>query len=408
MTKVVKHNSMRSTNTLALFECIRKHGPITKKEIQQHTGLSWGSISTIALELISKKLIVEIKSNESMVGRTPCLLDISNTDNFIIGVDVNLSGLTAALIDLKCRVIKQVREEMFSPNRTNILTKIKLMISQLIASVDDKKKIKGIGLAMPGDIDIQNGISVFVPHFEDFSQVPVKQILGEEFGIEVMIEHDPNCMALTERYMGLAQNVNNFMFIRLSMGIGMSIIFDGKIYRGLNGSAGQFGHITMNPDGPRCSCGNYGCLETYASCETILRKSREGLKMGRAPVLETLLAQGDRLNLATIAKAARGADEFILGIFDDAATYLGIAIANVVNIFNPELIILGGDLMNYQDVFLSKMKRFVDFKCWKNAKHPIEVSTFGSEAAAIGAALLFSDKIYQNAVESESSLPIRQ
>ena len=81
---------------------------------------------------------------------------------------------------------------------------------------------------MPGDIDIQNGISVFVPHFEDFSQVPVKQILEEEFGIEVMIEHDPNCMALTERYMGLAQNVNNFMFIRLSMGIGMSIIFDGK------------------------------------------------------------------------------------------------------------------------------------------------------------------------------------
>lgn len=401
MTKVVKHNSMRSTNTLALFECIRKYGPITKKEIQQHTGLSWGSISTIALELISKKLIVEIKSSETVVGRTPCLLDISSTDNFIIGVDVNLSGLTAVLIDLKCRIIKKTREEMSAPNKATILSKIKQMIAELIASVDDKNKIKGIGLALPGDIDTKEGVSVFVPHFDDFTKVPIKQILEDEFGIEVTIEHDPNCMALTERRMGLAQNVDNFMFIRLSMGIGMSIMMGGKIYRGLNGSAGQFGHITMNPDGPRCTCGNYGCLETYASCETILRKSREGMKMGRAPVLETLLSQGDRLTLATVAKAARGSDEFILSIFDDAATYLGIAIANVVNIFNPELIVLGGDLMNYQDIFLNKMRCFVDFKCWKNAKHPIEVSTFGSEAAAIGAALLFSDQIYKQAVEAD-------
>lgn len=105
------------------------------------------------------------------------------------------------------------------------------------------------------------------------------------------------------------------------------------------------------PRWSRCSCGNYGCLETYASCETILRKSREGLKMGRAPVHETLLAQGDRLNLRHHCQSCPGGRRIHLGIFDDAATYLGIAIANVVNIFNPELIILGGDLMNYQDIF---------------------------------------------------------
>ena len=161
-----------------------------------------------------------------------------------------------------------------------------------------------------------------------WNNVRLKEIMENEFGMRVYIEHDPNCMALTEKWLGFAKDMKNLLFVRLSMGIGMSIIVNGEIYRGADGSAGEFGHITMDPNGPRCTCGNYGCLEVYASGRGILQQVNEGIKLGRTSAASGLKGNAGELDIGLAAMAARQGDEFVKGLFDDAGTYLGIGISN--------------------------------------------------------------------------------
>lgn len=393
--QTAKHDLMRSTNTLSLLECIRRFGPITKKEIQDRTGLSWGAISNITTDLFNKRVISEFKSTESLIGRIPSKFDISNDENLIIGVDINIEGLTAVLIDLKCRVFKTAKTSILKNGRDDILEQTKQIIHYLIKDSNiNKQKIIGIGIAMQGAVDVERGISVFSPYFSDWKDVPVREILEKEFDIPVFVEHDPNCMALTEKWLGHANDIKNLLFIRLSMGIGMSIIINGEIYRGADGSAGEFGHITMNPDGARCTCGNYGCLEVYASGRSLLQQAREGIKLGRASVASKLVKQNEELDLGLVITAARQGDNYIKGLFDDAGVYLGIGISNLVNIFNPDLIIVGGELAKCGDLFLNRAREIANQKAWRNSRVNIIASKFESDSAAIGAAAVFIQKVF--------------
>lgn len=393
--QTAKHDLMRNTNTLSILECIRQFGPITKREIQVRTGLSWGAISNIITDLFNKRVISETKSAESLIGRIPCKFDISNNDNLIIGVDINIEGLTAVLIDLKNRMIKSAKINIIKNDRDGILEQTKQIIHNLIKDSNvNKKKIIGIGVAMQGAVDAEKGISIFSPHFRGWQDVPVKDMLEKEFNIPVLVEHDPNCMALSERWMGAANGVNNLLFIRLSMAIGMSIIINGVLYKGLDGSAGEFGHVTMNPSGPKCSCGNYGCLETYVSGNNILQKAIEGIKIGRNTVLSGFLEHMQDLELVNVIEAARQGDDFACGLFDEAGIYLGIGISNLISILNPDLIIIGGEMIKCEDLFLKRTREVISQKAWKNSRVNLVTSRLENNSAAIGAATIFVQKIF--------------
>lgn len=396
MQKAAKHDLMRTTNALSILETIVNHGPLTKREIQDNTGISWGAVSNIITDLHAKKIIEESKCQETGIGRTPSKYDISSSNNLFIGVDVNIEGLAAVLIDLKCRVLKSIRTNVVRNDPENILNQIKTLVRTLISENKlSSKKIIGIGVAMQGAVDAENGISIFSPHFENWKNVPLKDILEKEFGIDTYIEHDPNCMALSERWFGMAKGIKNLLFIRLSMGIGMSIIINGEIYRGADGSAGEFGHIIMNPSGPRCYCGNYGCLEVYSSGQSILNRTEEGIKLGRTNISE---GNNGELDFKSAVNAARQGDGYILSLFGEAATYLGVGISNLINIFNPDAIVLGGELSSYHDLFFEKVKEIVKQKAWKGSRTNLVTSKLGSDSAAIGAATLFIQKIFSGEI----------
>lgn len=391
--QTAKHDLMRNTNTLCVLTCLLNHGPVTKREIQEKTGLSWGAVSNITGELLNKGVIVDSKSPDSSAGRTPSLLDIHPSRNLILGLDINTEGITAVLTDLKCRTLKRIRQEVKESGQEQIIRQVKQMASELMKEPDiNREQMMGIGIAMQGAVDVERGVSVFSPHFPEWKDVPVKSILEEEFHLPVYLEHDPNCMALSERWLGKAKRVDDLLFIRLSMGIGMSILIHGEVYRGADGCAGEFGHIIMNPGGPRCSCGNFGCLETYASGSHLLQHAIEAVKLGRSPGLAALAANAE-LNLELVAEAARRGDEHMKNLFEEAGIYLGIGIANLLNIFNPGMIVIGGELVRYQDLILEKAREMVCRQAWKGSRVNLVVSELGSDAAAVGAAAVFIEKI---------------
>lgn len=390
-----KHDSIRNTNTLIVLESIINSGPVTKREIQEKTCLSWGAVSNITNELLRKKIIVETKSSDSSVGRTPSQLDVNSSENLIIGLDINIEGITAVLIDLKCRVLKKISQEVLKTGAEDILKQVKLLVHLLLQdSHAEISGIIGLGVAMQGAVDTEKGISIFSPHFPNWENVPLKDILEKEFDIPVFVEHDPNCMALSERWMGAAKGVNNLLFIRLSMGIGMSIIINGELYKGADGSAGEFGHITMNPGGPRCSCGNYGCLEVYVSGSSIIQKAAEGLILGRFEILPGYTEAKKELGLKHIVAAARQGDGFAENLFQEAGIYLGIGISNLVNIMNPDLIVIGGEMAKCSDLFLDVTMETILQKAWKNSRVNVVTSKLENDSAAIGAAALFVQKLF--------------
>lgn len=392
--KTAKHDTMRNANTLSVLACIRDFGPLTKRDIQRRTGLSWGAVSIITSELLKKEIINENKSEEITVGRKPSNLDINGTRNLIVGVDINIEGLTAVTIDLRCKVLGIAREDIIKNDKEAIIAQVKGLIGRLLQATDIRlENVIGIGVAMQGAVDVDKGISIYAPHFENWQNVPLKDMLEEYFGITVYVEHDPNCMALSERWMGLARNVDNLLMIRLSMGVGMSILINGELYRGADGSAGEFGHITMNPGGVRCSCGNYGCLEAYASGTSILQRASEGLKLGRTSAQLNVEGSGE-ITLAGVAAAARQGDAFINGLFDEAGIYLGIGISNLINLLNPQLIVIGGELVGYGDLFLDKAIDIATRRAWRNSRVRIERSRLGGNPASVGAAAMFIQKFF--------------
>ena len=315
MTETVRHDLMRSTNMLSVFNCIRKHGPISKRRIQEETGLSWGAVSTFSADLLERGIISETGRVDTGSRRSATAFDINLENNLIIGIDTNVIGMTGVIIDLKSRVKTKIHQELVSNHISELLEQMKGIIRLLMAEVSDQSVIKGIGVAFPGHVDTERGVSVLARQFCSLEPLDICGILKGEFGLPVVIEHDPNCCALSEQLFGAGQGLTNLLYVRLSRGIGMGIILGGEIYHGFAGATGEIGHITMDPDGGPCYCGNNGCLEIYASSEAVLSRCEQAARMGDAPRLAELLARGEPLTLETAEKAAAAGDGAVYDFF---------------------------------------------------------------------------------------------
>ncbi|WRS28823.1 ROK family protein [Oscillospiraceae bacterium MB08-C2-2] len=399
MRKAANHDTMRNANLLTVFHTIRCGGPITKKELQRETGLSWGSISNITGFLLEKGIITEQQSEGAVVGRTPMGLDINLEHNLIVGLDINLQGMTGVVIDLKGRQKLVEAEPLRGVFRPAIMEQATAMIHRLLDQLADPAEVKGIGISFPGHVDSKKGVSIKIHHFQGFEGFNLRRFFQDEFGLEVIVEHDTNCLAVAEHDLGVVQGVDNFVILRLCKGIGMGTFSHGRLFHGRSGATGEVGHMIINTDGPRCQCGHHGCLESYASVHNILRQCGEAIQLGLAPVLEKLLEGDQPLTLEAAAEAARQQESSILHIFQQAAAYTGVAIANVVAILDPDVVVLSGELAAYGDLFLPKLMQVAQDSCWRTAPIEFRVAHNHCYSAAVGAASLFIQKAFLNAID---------
>ncbi len=274
-------------------------------------------------------------------------------NKLVIGVDIGGTNLRAASIDRNGKILS--RKGKSSDAKKGIEYVMENLISLLAETIEDEK-IAGIGIGIPGIIDIDKGILTQAPNISDVKNYPIKEKLMHELGpgIDVTIENDANCAALGEWWLGAGKDIDSLIIMTLGTGLGGGIILNGRPWRGANGMAGEIGHMTIDPDGPKCNCGNFGCLESFASAEAIRRMVREGLRNKNLnTALRYEIKNATILEIPeTVGRTARIGDKFSLEIWASFGKALGIAIANLTNLLNVEMIIIGGGLSNSWELFI--------------------------------------------------------
>ena len=254
----------------------------------------------------------------------------------------------------------------------------------------DLSQLKGLGIATAGALDTRKGIVTASPNLPGWQNVPLRDIVVEKLGINTYLVNDANAAALAEYLLGAGRGTNNMIYVTVSTGIGGGIIINGELYSGVDGCAAEIGHMTIDANGPECNCGNRGCLEVLASGTAVAREAIVRLKRGeRSRISEIVGDKLEDIDARIVGVAAKGGDPLASEIIAKAAYYLGVGLVNLVNIFNPERIIIGGGMSHLGDMLLEPAKRVVKERAFKLPAQSVSIvpSQLGDDAGVIGAAL---------------------
>jgi glucokinase-like ROK family protein len=295
--------------------------------------------------------------------------------------------------------------------REQVLSRTFSVIRKAIAeSGIPKSAIKGIGMAHSGVIDSQRGIVLCFPRpgqMTEWRNIPLRDMLEREFGVPSTMDDSARMMALAERHFGIGRETDDFLFIEVGMGIGASLFIEGKLYRGPGGGAGELGHMTVDENGPLCSCGNSGCLEAMASCAALIQAVRAGIQRGvNSKITQLVDADLGRISIESIVQAARENDTLALRVLDEAISHIGVVLADVLNLLNPKVVIFGGPLFREgRELLLDRLRQVIRQRALEKSVNDVQlkISALRSEAAALGAARLISEEILERLYKDRSS-----
>ncbi len=321
------------------------------------------------------------------------------TMDIAIGVDLGGTNIRGILVDTKGVIISQLKcRSQVKRGKEIAIKKLLDLIQKLKAQSVSSGHLIGIGVGAPGPLDVKKGIIHFAPNLPGWKEVYLKKILKDKFNMKVVLENDANAAAWGERCFGAGKGINNLVCFTLGTGIGGGIIIDGKIYHGNNFVSAEFGHMTVNKDGPLCNCGNRGCLEAYSSATGIRNRIKDKIKKGITSQFFTNIDDylNESVSLKSIFETARMGDDLTKNIVEDAITYLGIAMANIANLLNPEMIILTGGISKEGENLMMPLKKVIKKRTLSSNYQFLKIVTgeLGDFAGTLGAAaLLFSSHV---------------
>jgi len=393
---------IRAINRSHVLNAIKSYGPIGRAEIARRTGLSPATVTSISAKLISQDLVLEKSAGDSSGGRPPILLVINPKGGYVVGIKLTETHAICALTDLEAMILAKSSMPLSGHDPVNVVDDLARMVLTFIREHKiTKKQLLGVGVGLAGIIDAENGILRQSPIY-GWNNVPLEQMLQSKLHIPVYIENDVNTLTLTERWFGPGQGVDNFLTVTVGRGVGLGIVANGQFYRGQFGGAGEFGHITINPDGPVCACGKRGCLEAYIGDPGLIRSAQEAAIRGElsAPVQDV----DELLSLAQMGDACA------VRIFHEAGRILGIGIATLINLFNPKKIIISGEGTREGDFLFTPMKQSIQQNTMPGLFDPdiVEIVPWGDDAWARGAAGLVLREVFESPIHKKaiSSLPL--
>lgn len=395
--KAVNIKKMHETNISLVLNVIKANDGISRYEISRLTGLSPSAVSKIVTLLIETGFVSEdSKKTKNASGRKPIGLSLRDDTHFPIGIEIESDRITGIVINLAGEVVRQTFVNISSESSYNdILDKV-IDIYSLLSKDFDSEQIMGIGVAIPGLIDVNNGISIFSENLGWYN-VPVREILGKYIHKPIFIEQNIKTVTLGELWYGAGIGKKNVACVRVGSGISVGFVINGSIYKGSNGVVGELGHTVIEIDGNRCKCGGQGCLESYVSTRVLIDKVTEGIK-NKVFTRVSLNGKTRGEILEEIFKAGKGGDRFIQNILDEMGRYLGIGIANIINLFNPEVVIITGGLAKAGELILDSIIRTVKFRIFPPIPGfnmpEITTSKLGVFTCAIGAATLVIEDVF--------------
>lgn len=387
---------------LLILHLIHSGLNISRLELARQAGLSPAFITTLVQSLIMKGLVIESEPAHSNLGRRPVPLKIRDDAGYLIGVDLGSFYLRIIITDINGNIIYKYQTQTgMQDGRKQVLKRTFHSIRDAIKTSNlSQDAIKGIGIAHSGVIDRDAGVVLSYPRpgqMAEWKNIPLRGMFQDEFKVPCLLEDSIRATATAEKCFGLGRGLSNFIYIDVGMGIGAGIFFDGKLYRGAGGSAGEFGHITVDENGPLCSCGNNGCLETVASCAAIIQAVRTSIEQGIDSKIRDLAA-GDleKVSIELIAQAVAENDSLAFRVLQKSASYIAIGLADLVNLLNPSVMIFGGGLFRAAPQLLADpLRRIIKQRSLEKSANEVElqISSLGSEAGALGASRLIAEQI---------------
>jgi glucokinase len=301
----------------------------------------------------------------------------------LIGVDLGGTNLRTALLGRDGVILEKYKEaSRASEGHEKVLLRlIENIKRQRDIGMRQGHEVAAVGVGAPGVININQGVVVKSPNFPDWNNLPLKAELEKALHLPVFIENDANAAALGEQWLGAGKDIGSMILLTLGTGVGGGIVLDGRIWHGADGMAGEIGHMTIFPEGRQCGCGNTGCLEMYASARGVLMNYRDALALRKESIPADITSQ-------QVYEAAREGDEAAIHAMQATGRYLGIGIANLINIFNPEMVVIGGGVKDAWDLFFNDTHTEVLKRAFAVPGHRARIvpSQLGDDAGMVGAA----------------------
>ena len=375
-------------------------GPIARSELTKTSGLNKSTVGNLLFQLREWNFIVERGTSEPSVGRPGEVFDINENTGQIIGVEIGISEISVILTDFKANPLWRETCKLSVKTPDLIFNQAEELITKAIQkSHSNFSRLLGIGIGISALVGKDLETLLFPPDLKTINK-NLSKLWQEKFDLPVLVANDANAATIGEQLLG--DNVlpdENFIYIASGEGLGGGVVINGKLYGGNDGFAGEFGHITINPDGEKCQCGNKGCWENYVSPQAIL--SKWILHPESNLDARTMLQKNSEEIMTMFSKAIAEDDPAALEVLKDIAQYFGIGISNLANIFNPKSIILGGQITICGEKLLPIIRKDVEKRLMPVIKENLEIlyATYGQDSVLIGTTALIINAILNNPSE---------
>jgi glucokinase-like ROK family protein len=388
---------VRRMNRSIILEVFRTQKTLSRARLAEETGLNPSTVSAIIGELIHENLIREADLIQSSTGRPGRLLEINPNGGCALGIEINVDYIALIVTDFAANAIWRTRQPSRPESGQDAIMKQTLLLakqaSEFINSLDCS--LLGVGVGVPGLVDVTSGLLRKAPNLQ-WEDVPIRDLLSGLFDCPIYVENEANAAALGEYYFGAMRNIKDFIYLSSGVGLGSGIVINGKLFRGILGYAGEAGHMTLDINGDQCGCGKRGCWETFVGPRAVEQRVRRSIREGAISILSEM-AKGDlqKIVFEYVVQAAYGGDETAMNALSEVAFYLGIGIANLVNLFNVEVIVLGGALNSVSPLLLQDVERIVHANTLAPEKGQFKIipSAYGADACVMGAIALVLDDI---------------
>lgn len=387
---------MKKINTVSILKVIREKGPVSRADISKMIGLNPATVSSNVSDLLDRSIIKEVGSGESSGGRKPILLELNSSEIYVVGVDMGIKKVITGLIDIEGNIIHKVI--LYYPEKADkdrVLKVIQDSIYKVVKGYDDDfDKVIGIGMGIHGVVDTEKGVSIYAPAF-DWHDIDIVGSFKNEFKTPVIIDNDVRVMALGEKWFGKAKESKDFVLLNIGTGIGAGIYLNDSLYRGNNFGAGEIGHVRISDKKIKCKCGQYGCFDAIASGPGIVTRFIDELESGN---ISSILGKMDINDITAekIYEEALKGDELSIQILKETGKYVGVGISMIINILNPEMILIAGGVSRAERFIFDEIKESVSEKSINNNLRLLYIGeTYLKENAGIvGAATLIIRDIF--------------
>lgn len=388
---------VKAINLSVVLDAIRHYGPISRTELAEMTELTSATITNVTSHLTDLGLISESGSAASHGGRKRVLLTLRENAYWAMGIEISRNHVSGVLSNLGGMILERAHEEIErteGPQKT--IDRVIAMGKRFLKRARESgRAVIGLGIGVPGPVNSEEGIVISPPNFPGWSWIRLRDRVEEELDLPVYIDDDAKTAALGEAWFGAGRGVDSIVYISVGTGIGAGVIVNGHLYRGTHELAGQIGHMTLDVNGPRCECSNVGCLEVLAAVPALLNAAASRLQAGEPSALQPLFEQ-DQLTMDEVCRQAEKGDPLAVSVMDQASRYLGAGVVNAVNLYDPEMIILGGRLVRSYKTLVDQVRGIVRERSFSFAADSVTIvpSALQGDSSAVGGVTLALEQFF--------------